>query len=163
MMTDQLLWKKIEAFEIDDITSSFCFSDRLARENSWSIEFTLRAIHEYKKFMYLVSISDIPQTPSDEIDQVWHLHLLYTQSYWIEFCKNTLNQSIHHGPTKGIEEKKDFELAYQGTLDFYLQEFNQPTPIDLWPTVKNRFKYINYTRVNKHSNWVFPKFNFFRS
>ena len=67
MITSQKIWKKIEEFELDDITSSFCFSDRLARENSWSTEFTLRTIHEYKKFIYLICISDSPQTPSDQI------------------------------------------------------------------------------------------------
>jgi hypothetical protein len=162
MITNQNLWKKIEEFEIDDITSSFSFSDRLARENSWSTEFTLRTIHEYKKFIYLICISDSPQTPSDEVDQTWHLHLLYTHSYWIDFCKNTLNKSIHHGPTKGIEEKNDFKLAYQDTLDFYLKEFNENPPTDIWPDVEKRFKYINYSRVNKHNNWVLPKFNLFR-
>ena len=43
------IWQKIEEFEIDDLDSSFTFSDRLARENDWSIEYTLRAIQEYKK------------------------------------------------------------------------------------------------------------------
>ncbi len=95
----EILWKKIKEFEIDEPSSALTFTERLARENGWTIEFTLRAIEEYKKFMFLICIAEHPLTPSDQIDQVWHLHLLYTQSYWNDFCKNTLNKTIHHGPT----------------------------------------------------------------
>jgi hypothetical protein len=31
-------------------------------------------------------------TPSEQVDQVWHLHLTYTRSYWDEFCPNVLGQ-----------------------------------------------------------------------
>lgn len=47
-----ILWRKIQDFEIDDINSSFTFTDRLARENGWTTEFSLRTIEEYKKFIF---------------------------------------------------------------------------------------------------------------
>jgi hypothetical protein len=80
------LWLRIKDFELDDQDSHLTFTDRLARENGWTYEFCIRAILEYKKFIYLICLSDQPVTPSDEVDQVWHLHLIYTQSYWKEFC-----------------------------------------------------------------------------
>ena len=45
------IWCKIKNFEIDDMGSSFTFTDRLVRENSWSMEYALRTIQEYKKFI----------------------------------------------------------------------------------------------------------------
>src|SRR5688572_30623486 len=114
----QELWQKIDRFELDDPHVSFSFSDRLARENGWSISFSLSAIQEYKKFIFLICISDHPLTPSDQVDQVWHLHLLYTHSYWIDMCKRLLNRDIHHGPTRGGNtERAKFKSWYQETKD----------------------------------------------
>ena len=156
------LWQKIDQFEIDESTSSFTFTDRLVRENKWSYEFAVRAIFEYKRFLFLICNSKSSQTPSDEVDQVWHLHLLYTQSYWIDLCKNTLDKSIHHGPTKGQEEQSNFKAAYQNTLTLYETVFKDVPPKDIWPSPNNRFKYINFTRVNTHKNWVIPKIKLFK-
>lgn len=152
------IWNKIRDFEIDDIDSSFTFTDRLARENNWTLEYALRAVFEYKKFIFLITISELPQTPSDEIDQVWHLHLLYTESYWIAMCKNLIHKNIHHGPTKGSEERSLFKDQYLKTLEFYQSIFNEKPPSDIWPSVKSRFKFIHFTRVNRAKYWIIPKF-----
>lgn len=155
--TEIELWNRIEDFEIDDLESSFSFSDRLARENDWSMEYCLRAILEYKKFIFLICISPESLTPSDEIDQVWHLHLLYTQSYWIDLCEKTINRQIHHGPTKGKEEQSRFKDQYQYTLDQYLEKFEMNPPNDIWPKSEKRFRSIHFSRVNRQKNWIIPK------
>ncbi|MDF1697595.1 MAG: hypothetical protein P1U56_17250 [Saprospiraceae bacterium] len=161
MNTSQLqLWTKIQNFEIDDPSSSFTFTDRLSRENAWGLAYSIRAIMEYKKFIFLIAISDQSLTPSDQVDQVWHLHLLYTQSYWIEFCKDLLQMEIHHGPTKGKEEKTLFKDQYRATLELYQSMFEVSPPKDLWPDPDTRMKEINFTRVNRKRNWVIPKLIF---
>ncbi|HYG53188.1 MAG TPA: hypothetical protein VD905_19950 [Flavobacteriales bacterium] len=71
----ETVWQKLLGFEMDDPASPMTFSDRLARDNGWSMEFSLRAIVEYKKFVYLNHVTTHPLTPSDQVDQVWHLHL----------------------------------------------------------------------------------------
>lgn len=151
------LWEKIKDFEIDDPESSLSFSDRLARDNDWPIEFALRAINEYKKFIFLIVSSKDPKTPSDEVDQVWHFHLLYTRSYWVDFCKHTLGQEIHHGPTKGIEQQDDFRVYYQETLKQYEIYFNVKPPIDIWPNVQKRFEISNFQRIDKSKHWIIKK------
>ncbi|MDA7921499.1 hypothetical protein N9B73_07065 [Verrucomicrobiales bacterium] len=98
---DQSLWNRLKAFHIGDETAIFGFEHRLARENGWTVDFAERVIEEYKCFMFLAVRSGHRVTPSEEIDQVWHLHLVYTQSYWKEFCEETLEHEINHGPTKG--------------------------------------------------------------
>ncbi|WP_027421243.1 glycine-rich domain-containing protein [Crocinitomix catalasitica] len=157
---EKILWNKILNFNIDDPDSSFTFTDRLCRENDWRMEYALRTIIEYKKFIFLICISDSAQTPSDQVDQVWHLHLLYTQSYWKEFCKELLNTEIHHGPTKGWEERGFFKDQYATTLTYYIQKFKEKPPIDIWPTPQKRISEINFSRVNRHRNWIIPKIKF---
>ena len=76
------LWARIKGFALDDPASSLPFSQRLARENGWSRHFACRAIEEYKRFCYLAMTAGHSVSPSDAVDQAWHLHLLYTRSYW---------------------------------------------------------------------------------
>lgn len=151
------LWEKIKDFKIDDSGSSFTFTDRLMRENDWSLEFAIRAVFEYKRFMFLICATDSPKTPSDEVDQVWHLHLIYTQSYWEDFCQNTLGRSIHHGPTRGSEQKSLFKNTYLDTLETYRELFEEEAPQDLWPPEEKRFGSLRFTRINRSNYWVIPK------
>ncbi len=157
------LWEKIQSFELDDPTSSLTFSGRLARENGWKLEFALLAIEEYKKFMFLLCVSDHPLTPSDQVDQVWHLHLLYTESYWNEFCGEILKRPIHHGPTKGGKSEGDkFINYYEKTLEQYRHVFSTEPPADIWPSSEIRFGDIHFERVNLNKNWVIKKPSFLR-
>ena len=157
------LWKKVNAFSLDDPESDFTFTDRLARENSWDIEYAVRVVHEYKKFIFLICIADHPLTPSDQVDQVWHLHLIYTESYWVDLCQNTLGKNIQHGPTRGgKQEKIKYEDLYEKTKALYQSIFGYNPPADIWPPSDIRFSEINFTRVNRHKNWIIPKMKIFK-
>ena len=67
-------------------------------------KYTDRVIEEYRKFLYLLASAGHPVTPSDQVDQAWHLHLTYTRSYWEDLCEKTIGKPLHHGPTKGGAE-----------------------------------------------------------
>jgi hypothetical protein len=159
MTAEQLsLWEKIKRFELDDPSSAYSFSDRLARENQWEIDYTLDVIQEYKKFIFLQCIAPHSLTPSDQVDQAWHLHLLYTRSYWIEMCDGILNKHIHHGPTKGgVSERNKFEHSYGKTLELYKASFGEGPPGAIWPHSEIRFTDIHFSRVNIKKNWVISK------
>jgi hypothetical protein len=158
--TQQELWDKISEFSLDNPNASFSFSKRLARENGWTNTFSNKVIDEYKKFLYLSVISGKSLTPSDEVDQVWHLHMIYTDSYWNDLCKNTLGIKFHHGPTKGGQkEGSKYAEQYQFTLDFYKSIFECNAPSDAWPSVEKRFANVVYKRVNMHENFVVNKKN----
>ena len=64
-------------------------------------------ISEYRRFVFLALAAGHPVTPSDQVDQAWHLHLLYTNSYWNRFCGETLGRRLHHGPTQGGASERD--------------------------------------------------------
>jgi hypothetical protein len=156
---DDPLWARIKDFSLDDPGSTLSFSQRLARENGWSRYYASRAIEEYRKFCYLAMSAGHPVTPSDEVDQVWHLHLLYTQSYWDEFCGRTLGRPFHHGPTRGgSEESTKFRGWYEQTLASYQRTFGFPPPSDIWPAAEERFaKAEAFRRVDTASYWLVPK------
>ncbi len=134
------LWKQLEAFELDEPTAEFYFSARLARENGWGKDFARRVIIEYKRFLYLAKEAGHPVTPSDEVDQAWHLHLCYTRSYWDELCARVLEIPLHHGPTKGGEaERAKYRNWYEKTLASYEIQFGEKPPADIWPKSEKRF------------------------
>jgi hypothetical protein len=158
---NQALLQRIEAFGLDDAHASFSFSNRLMRENGWDAEYTQRVSREYKRFMFLLCVCEHPCTPSDQVDQVWHLHLIYTYSYWKEFCGEVLGKEIHHGPTKGgKQEGTKYQNLYDLTLDSYRAHFGEEPPADIWLEKKRRFTEINYERVNKDKYWLLPKPHF---
>lgn len=148
----------ILAFELDAPEAGLNFSHRLALENGWSAEFTRRAIEEYKRFVILCAEAGHPVTPSDAVDQVWHLHLCYTHNYWNDLCRDTLGFPLHHGPTLGgAEERTKFDDWYRRTLNSYERIFNQPPPSDIWPDAKLRFAPQDFRRVDFNRHLVIPK------
>ena len=99
--TQRDLWRRLEAFQLDDASASLTFTRRLARENDWEPAYARRVVDEYKRFVFLAMTAGHEVTPSDEVDQAWHLHLTYTRSYWGGLCGEVLGRPLHHGPTKG--------------------------------------------------------------
>ncbi|RYJ42714.1 glycine-rich domain-containing protein [Flavobacterium beibuense] len=152
------LWDKISNFRLDDPDASFTFSARLARENGWTTEYTKRVIEEYRKFTFLCCVSKSSVTPSDPVDQAWHLHLTYTKSYWIDFCRNTLQREIHHNPTKGgSSERKKFNNSYCELHTMYNKMFGCNPPQDIWQDNKTRFTQINFQRISIDNYWLIKK------
>lgn len=154
------LWQKIESFKLDDPDTKLTFSARLAKENRWTKEYTLRVIEEYRKFIFLCCVSPTQITPSDPVDQAWHLHLTYTRSYWTELCKNTLNRELHHNPTKGGEsEKQKFDTCYTELKTIYKEKFLTTPPPDIWNDNLTRFNDIDFKRINLKQYWLVKKPN----
>lgn len=153
------LWERIQAFRFDEGNPSFPFAARLARDNGWSAGFTARTIREYRRFTFLAVAAGHPVTPSDQVDQAWHLHLLYTRNYWDTFCNEALQRPLHHGPTKGgASESEKFNDWYGKTLESYRRFFGEDPPADIWPASEVRFgEDIHYRRVNLKRSWIIPK------
>lgn len=153
---EEKLYEKINNFAIDEGTEEFIFAQRLARENRWSPAYANRVIDEYKRFICLMVQAGHPVTPSDQVDQAWHLHLTYTRSYWDGLCQQVIGRPLHHQPTQGgIAEARKFKEWYQRTLDSYRRIFGQAPPSDIWPDHVKRFGDARfYQRVNTRDNWV---------
>jgi hypothetical protein len=158
-LTNEELFKKLDDFSLDNPEASFSFSDRLSRENGWTKGFALQVIGEYKKFIYLSVVTGKSLTPSEEVDQAWHLHMIYTQSYWSEMCGDILKGlKLHHGPTKGGQsEKERYDNQYDYTLKVYKDEFGYDAPTNVWPNKEERFGNINFRRVSVRDNIILNK------
>lgn len=156
---DLALWRRLSEIEIGFEDAQLSFADRLARENGWSRPFADRVVAEYRRFLFLGQVAGHPVTPSDQVDQAWHLHLTYTRSYWDELCGEVLGRPFHHGPTRGgPAEGARYRQWYQETKASYEHWFGHEPPADIWPPSEVRFGLApHFVRVNTRSQWVVTK------
>ncbi len=128
------LYERIQLFSPDQPDALFPFSQRLRKETGWSLETVHQAIKEYKRFVFLAIVAEHFVVPSYPVDQVWHLHLSYTRSYWEEFCPQILQAPLHHEPAQGgASEQQKYEQEYRNTLESYRHFFQQEPPSEIWP------------------------------
>ncbi|MEG4403745.1 TIGR04222 domain-containing membrane protein [Microcoleus sp. MON2_D5] len=152
------LYQRLQAFELDDPTHEFGFTRHLMKNQGWTQTYAQRAIAEYKKFAFLTVVANHQVVPSDQVDQVWHAHVLLTQSYWEEFCPKVLRKKLHHHPARGGRaERAEFHHLYTQTIASYRHFFGFP-PTDIWSPPDLRFgAELKMQRVNLTEHWVIPK------
>lgn len=82
------LYRRIADLPFDVPDTEFTFVKRLAQENAWTEAYAERVLEEYRRFLVLTGLSESPISPSDAVDQVWHLHLTYQNSsnVWTPSC-----------------------------------------------------------------------------
>lgn len=153
------LWRRLQAFQFDDPAAAFTFTERLARENRWSVGHADAVIDEYRRFVFLAKTAGHEVTPSEAVDQAWHLHLTYTRSYWDDLCGGVLGCPLHHGPTRGgAADIARFHEQYEQTLASYRAAFGSEPPAGIWPSAKVRFgNRGGLVTVDKRRAWVVPK------
>ncbi len=137
--TGHPVWAALSHYIIGPADAELPFVTRLARENGWRPAQAERVLEEYRRFCFLAVTAGHQVTPSDAVDQVWHLHLTYTRDYWERFCPEILGRALHHGPTAGgADEQSRYCEQYARTLRSYEQAFGMSPPADLWPTAARR-------------------------
>jgi hypothetical protein len=157
VLSNPSLHDALMTFELAPSEAPLSFTRRLAGENGWTSAMADRVVHEYRRFVYLCAVAGRPMTPSDAVDQAWHLHLTYTRSYWAELCERLLKRPLHHEPTRGgAGERERFRTQYEDTLATYEREFDQAPPADIWPDSATRFA-ARYARINLREHWVIRK------
>lgn len=133
------LWQRLRT-HLFESADGLDFTARLAREQGWTRDEARAAIDEYRKFCFLACTEGRCMTPSEIVDQVWHLHLTYTRDYWKVFCPNVLGSDLHHEPTRGnAGEAAQFRECYADTLAAYHAHFGAP-PERFWPGTIERFR-----------------------
>ncbi len=156
---DLELLRKILDFDVDGRPAELSFERRLARECGWSAAYARRVVLEYRRFVYLAMTAGHPVTPSDEVDQAWHLHMTYTRSYWERLCGQVLPRPLHHNPTAGgSAEDAKFADWYQRTLKSYHAAFGHAPPRGVWPSPTARFEpQRQFRRVRSLEFWLVPR------
>jgi hypothetical protein len=151
------LWDRISRYDLEGIAGAVSFSSRLAQANSWSNNYAKDVIQEYKKFIYLCCLNDKNLSPSDAVDQAWHLHLLYSKEYWNKFCPDVLEQELHHRPSQGGDKEVSYhQQGYEKLQKLYFEEFKMMPSKEVWPEYASMFSdEIHMARINIRDYWFF--------
>ncbi len=157
-LADHPVWTALSHYIVGPETAALPFVERLARENGWRRAHAARVFEEYRRFCFLAVTCDHAVTPSDAVDQAWHLHLSYTRDYWERFCPRVLGRPLHHGPTAGgADEQHRFFVQYAETLRSYERVFGPP-PADLWPDARRRLTQDHKARrVHPRDAFIVPR------
>jgi hypothetical protein len=112
-------------------------------------EYTDLYLQEYSRFMTLLYFTNTSLTPSEEVDQVWHIHQSLSFEYE-KFCIGVYGKIINHSPTTGghLEDQK-YKAYYFYTIEFYSFIFRETPVIALWPPTELRFSPGYY-----QGNWI---------
>jgi len=78
--------------------------ERMMREYNWPRRTLLAACEQYRHFLWLVKKYDqeYQLTPSKEVDEVWHNHILFTEQYNKD-CNVLFGRYFHHRPSNTPE------------------------------------------------------------
>jgi hypothetical protein len=151
------LWAALTAMRIGPAGDPSGFTDRLARENGWSAAHAEAVAAEYRRFLYLAARTEEPLTPSDAVDQAWHLHLLYSRHYWDVLCGGILRRPLHHDPAgAGAAEAARHRTQYEATLAHYRRSFGEAPPPAIWPAGSARGP-ARPLRIEAAPHWLVPR------
>lgn len=161
------LYQRLQAFKVatygDDVPLSFM--RRLAREHNWTMTYAERVFAEYQRFLFMTATAGHFVCPGEDVDQVWHLHLTYSQSYWDDLCTGILGKPLHHIPSRGgAEETAAFYRDYSKSLESYERLFGERPPADIWVAPHERLRDTPHLQLtNTRQHWVIHKPGWFES
>ena len=151
------LWAALADMRIGPAGAACGFAARLARENGWSAVHAGDVAREYRRFLYIAARTGEPVTPSDDVDQAWHLHLLNSRHYWDILCGRILRRPFHHDPAGGgAVEGLRHRRQYQATLAHYRRLFGKDPPPTIWPASVDAFA-LRPIRIDGARYWLVPK------
>lgn len=154
---DDPIWQALAAMQIEPDGAALGFTRRLARENGWSSAFADDVMTEYRRFLYLAATGPGEVTPSQQVDQAWHLHLAYTRHYWGELCGRIIGRPLHHSPTAGGRtESARYRSLYAETLARYHATFGHKPPEAIWPPSDVRFA-ATFQWVDRSRHFIMPR------
>lgn len=130
---ERALWETISMFSFDETIEEYGFETRLADENEWTHHVTKTAIIEYKKFIFLASVSNKMVSPSKIVDIVWHQHLIFSKSY-DKLCQLAGKKIEHIPSTHNPLNQSEFRTAKENTTAMYESYFGKQDP-HFWDAV----------------------------
>lgn len=114
-----LVWKLLDDDEAE--------ARRRNGERLWDEARAERAVSDYRQFLALMYWHpEAFLVPSEDIDAVWHTHVLHTARYQAD-CETIFGRFQHHAPTFGTAAEAQAELDQDGdhTLHLFEEAFGE--------------------------------------
>jgi hypothetical protein len=121
-VTVQTFEEKLEQLDLEPIAFQLMHSG----EAEWTHQRTMQAIAQYKQFLYLIYLyPNHSLVPTQDIDRVWHHHILDTMKY-AQDCQLLFGRFIHHFPyfgQRGESDRQALQIAFKQTQALFQEHF----------------------------------------
>jgi hypothetical protein len=121
-ITAQTFEENLEQLDLEPIAFQLMHSG----EGEWTHLRTMQAIAQYRQFLYLIYLyPNRPLVPSQDIDRVWHHHILDTMKY-SEDCQMLFGYFLHHFPyfgLRGESDQQNWQIAVEQTQALFQEHF----------------------------------------
>lgn len=118
---NQTFLKKLQEVDLESIAAQLM-------QSGWTHQQTSRAIKQYRMFLFLIYLHPNTQlVPTQEIDIVWHCHILNTRKYRKD-CQMLFGRYIDHEPDSEFWDKVNsisLDTAFAHTQALFEQYFHQ--------------------------------------
>lgn len=128
-LSDAALWDRIRAAALPASHDGSDFSRRLANAGDMPLVEAREVEEEYRRFLYLCTISDEPRVPPAPVRLAWSIHANAPE--YSAFCAGTLKKPL---PFDDAARLLGAAGAYQRMRADYLREFAAAPPREIWPT-----------------------------
>jgi hypothetical protein len=105
----------------------------LVERKGWTLTQCADLEREYKRYISLcLSYPDEKLTPSRDVDEVWHTHILFTKNYR-RFCQAVNGAYLDHSPHLEADKKNpELKKLPQRTMELYERHFGKADS-RIWP------------------------------
>ena len=90
--------------------------------------------------------------PNDIVDELWHLHIIYTKDYF-EFCENNFNHYLHHHPLNDNDINDNDDSNEMFLLGSFIKKYRNYKLKDL-NFYKSNDKFSLLSQVNDYINEI---------
>lgn len=125
--TRPALWYRIRGAHLPVDQGGRSFAETLADVTGLDAAGAHRLEVEYRRFLYLASITREARVPPGLVRVAWSCHAEH-EGYDKDFCEWVLGRRLTFAPT--IDGPA---LAYAATVAAYAQEFGTSPPAEIWP------------------------------
>lgn len=103
--------------------------NQMVKQHSWKKRYSRNVATEYERFMILRNKNN-NLSPSDDIDEFWHQHILNTSLY-TEYCQEKFSGIVHHDPEDAFNQTKR-KTRLRNTIKEYKKIYGKIPEGDVW-------------------------------
>lgn len=123
--TQQRNLRFVEEIDLSEIMA------RIVKDHGWSEERAEEAEKWYRRFLCLCILfpKEKLAPPTDDADEVWHTHIIYTKKYHAD-CRRMFGYYLHHNPRGKDADQAELDALSQSSDNTYqrLQEVYSECP-----------------------------------
>jgi len=96
---------------------------RLIKRKKWTLRKAYEIAKLYRNFLYIgKKYGDKKISPSQQIDDFWHEHVLDTKKYH-EDCNKIFGHYLHHNPANESKITPEYKQGFERLQELHKQEF----------------------------------------